>query len=153
MKFTAQEDISAPIAQVYAQVCDPDRLERTVRQRGGKIQRAPMGPFKRGTRWDAEVAFRGATRQVSFVLHELNAPHVLRLRGGGAAFDITVDVELVALSPATTRLSVITEGRPKTLAARVMMQSLKLAQGRMLTRYRQRISEYATDIEKDNRLS
>jgi len=153
MKLSAKEDISAPLDLVFAQVCEPDRLERTVRQRGGAIRRTPAGPLEKGTRWDARLAFRGASQSVTFVLTTLDAPNIMRFRGTGASFDISVDVELVALGPATTRLTVTTQGTPKTLPARIMAQSLKLAHGQMLTRYQQRISEYAAEIAKEGRLS
>lgn len=153
MKLTATEDIDAPIGLVFAQVCDPDRLERTVRQQGGMVRRIPEGAMGEGTQWDAQLAFRGASRTVSFVLTALDAPNTLRLRGNGAAFDIAVDVELMVLRPGATRLTITTQGAPKSLPARIMLQSLKLAHEQVLARYRQRIAEYMEEIKTESDLS
>lgn len=153
MKFTAKEDIAAPADYVFDSLCNADRLERMVRQKGGKITRTPQGPLVQGSVWDGEIPFRGSVRSVSLTITNLTRPHKVLLVGGGAAFDLTVQVDVVALSGLTTRLSVETEAKPKTLAARLMIQSVKLAKGAVLTRYRKRISSFAAMIEKEHRTS
>jgi len=153
MKLTAKADIAAPIDQAFEGLCDPDRLEQTVRGQGGIIRRNPIGPVEKGTQWDARIAFRGAPREVSFIVTSLEAPTLMRFRGNGAAFDIAVDVELAVVDAITTRLTVTTQGAPKTLPARIMMQSLKLAHGQILARYRARIAEYVAETEAEIRLS
>jgi len=55
--------------------------------------------------------------------------------------------EFVPLSPASTRLTFATELKPRTIPARIVMQSLMLAKGRLDERLRTRIKDYARDIE------
>jgi hypothetical protein len=151
VKLTATEDISAPIGHVFTQLCQADRLEQMVRKRGGKVARTPQGPIAAGTCWDAAIMFRGNPRNLAFTLAELDTPERMVFAGKSDGMDLGVVIELVALSPHTTRLSVETEARPRTLAARLLMQSAKLARGMMLTRYRKRIADFAAQIEKAHR--
>ena len=153
MKLTAKADIAAPIDLAFEGLRDPDRLEQTVRARGGSIRRNPAGPMTKGTQWDARIAFRGASRHVNFIVTRLDAPKAMRFQGNGAAFDITVDVELAVVGASTTLLTVTTQGEPRTLPARIMMQSLKLAHGQMLARYRAQVVDYVAELESDLRLS
>lgn len=151
MKLNAEEEISAPASHVFQHLCDADRLERLVRKRGGKISRTPQGPIQQGSHWDAEVPFRGTSRKLAFDLVKMEDSDLLDFQGSSEGLNLTVRVEVVALGPHTSRLSVVSEARPKTLSARLMIQSAKLARGMMLTRYRKRISDFAADIEKAHR--
>jgi hypothetical protein len=56
-------------------------------------------------------------------------------------------VDLVALSPARTRLNVDLEITPRNLAGRLLIQSVKLAKGNLSKRFRLRVAEYAMDVE------
>jgi hypothetical protein len=57
-------------------------------------------------------------------------------------------VELVPLSPTRTRLMVETVLSPKTLAARLLVQSLKLAKSSLTQRYKSRIAALSEEIEE-----
>jgi hypothetical protein len=57
-------------------------------------------------------------------------------------------VGLIALSRARTRLTVDLTLEPRTLAGRLIVQSLKLARGNMSKRFRLRVAEYAMDVEE-----
>jgi len=60
-------------------------------------------------------------------------------------------VDLVALSRARTRLSVGLDVTPRTLAGRLMIQSMKLAKGNLSKRFRLRVADYAMDVEERNK--
>jgi hypothetical protein len=51
-----------------------------------------------------------------------------------------MSVDLLELGKRRTRLTVVTEIRPRTLAARLFLQSLKLARSRITRRYQARIA-------------
>lgn len=56
-------------------------------------------------------------------------------------------VDLVALSRTRTRLFVSMELRPTTLSARLLLQSLRLAKGRLTGRLKTRMAEFGQRIE------
>ena len=66
-----------------------------------------------------------------------------------------VSVGLVALSKNRTRMVIDMEIKPKTLPARLIVQSMRLAKGKLTKRYRLKVAGFANDIEdkyKDGRL-
>jgi hypothetical protein len=62
-------------------------------------------------------------------------------------FEGTVTVEVVAMSARRTRMHVASEVAPLSLAARLLLQSLKLAKARVSRRYDKRVAQLAAEIE------
>ena len=149
MKFTAREDIEAPIDFVFSQVTDFAALERSAMRRGAEIQRVDdleqPGP---GMAWDAEFTLRGKRREVRLELAEFDPPNgvAVGLRSPNITGRLVVD--LVALSRGRTRLSLDLEVQPKTLAAKLVIQSMKLAKTNLSKRFKLRVADYAKDLEE-----
>lgn len=144
MKFTAREDIEAPIRDVWAVVTDFDMFETAALRRGAQVQRQD----KDGSpAWAAVFPFRGKERRVTIRLVRAEAPGQLGFAALGKALEGDVAIELVELSPQRTRMAVSSEMRPRTLAARLFVQSLKLARGRLTKRYQQGIAQLSNMIE------
>ncbi|WP_371156904.1 SRPBCC family protein [Jannaschia sp. 2305UL9-9] len=148
MKFVATEEIAAPIDVVWARVSDFEAFERRAAGKAGQVSRSPEGPAKAGTKWTGSVEAAGKVRQASVTLLELDAPHRMDLEGGSDGMTVTLDVMLEALSPTKTRLTVTTEAKARSLAARLMLQSAKLARPQLAKRYKGRVAGFADKIEK-----
>jgi hypothetical protein len=56
-------------------------------------------------------------------------------------------VELVALSRGRTRLSVELELKPRSISARLLVQSLKLARANLNKKFHLRMADYARELE------
>lgn len=152
MEFSAKEDIEAPIEQVYAVISDLDAVERQALRRGIKVKRiTPTPSVEEGMRWNVEFKFRGKAMTSDLTLAELSPPEKMRFssRTGGLETGMTVD--LTALSPKRTRMTVIADMQPKTLSARLLVQSLKLAKGRVTRKFSVRVAQYAKTIEERTR--
>lgn len=147
MKFSTREDIDVPLSAVYRHVTDFDALERLLTRRGVAIERdasRPMGVP--GARWMASFAYKGRSHNVESELVALDPEqgYAVESRSGGVV-SLTV-VDLVALSPKRTRLLVSLELTPTTLSSRLMIQSLRLAKGRLNRRFKSRVGDYANGI-------
>lgn len=148
MKLATREDIDAPIEAVFQELSDFDGFERAVMRRGAEVQRIDdlktPGP---GMAWTTSFGFRGRRREARIDLAEHAAPDRLRaaVKTSGVEMDLLID--LVEMSKTRTRMNLSLDARPKTIPARLMIQSLKLARQNMLRRFRHRISEFASDIE------
>ena len=59
----------------------------------------------------------------------------------------STNIELVPLSPARTRLIIRLDMAPRTLAARLLLQSLKLAKSNLTQKFKTRIADFAEDVE------
>ncbi len=149
MKLSTRHDIEAPLDHVYAAMTDVDRWETAAMRRGADVARTDkLGRFDVGAAWTVDFVFRGKARKLSMRVQSVDAPSRITLVGNGPTLDGSVAIDLLALSPRRTRVIVGTELKPRTLGARLMLQSLKLAKARVERRYDQRITTILTDIEE-----
>ena len=56
-------------------------------------------------------------------------------------------IDLTALTPNRTRMNVQARLAPRTLSARLLVQSLKLAKARMTRKFSVRVAQFAKTIE------
>lgn len=148
MKFKANTDIEASIEAVFEIVSDFDIVERAAARRSVEVTRVEdRNPPAPGMAWDAGFRFRGKDRTARVTLTNYQANEALGFSTvtGGLETDVTLD--LVALSPATTRLTVTADMSAKTLSARLLLQSMKLAKGKLQKRFGLRIDEIGTAIQ------
>lgn len=149
MNFTAQEDIEAPIDHVFSQVTDFAALERSALRRGAEVQRVVDKPEPGpGMTWDTAFMLRGKRREMTVELTEFDAPNGVVLMARSPNIKGKLAVDLVALSPKRTRLNLSLDIEPKTLAARLMLQSLKLARSNLNKRLKKRLKDFARDLEE-----
>ena len=147
MKLSTREDIEAPIDFVFGRVTDFAAFERRALRQGAHVSRNTDGVPQVGTVWDVGFKFRGRDRAVEATLKRLDHPTVMQIESISDGMTATTDVELVALSPARTRVIVGFEMRARTLTARLLLQSLKLAKGKLTKRFKARVLDYAEDVE------
>lgn len=147
MKFVATEDISAPLDHVWACVTDFDRFEDMAAKRAQRLERQPRGPVVQGTIWTARATISGKKRDVRIEVTELAANKVLRAEGGTDGMAVHIEALLEARANGVTRLTVVTEAKARTLAARLLLQSAKLARGTLTKRYKKRVADFAVRVE------
>ena len=148
MQFTSSEEIDAPIEAVFREVTDFAAFERSARRRGAEVRRTDMlAEPGVGMGWHARFTLRGQLREVDIVLVTHDAPNAITLDAGSQAVTGRMQVDLLALSPARTRLAVDLTVAPQGLAGRMMMQPVKLMRGNLDKRFRLRVAAFATDVE------
>ncbi len=147
MKFSTNEDIDAPIAQVFAAVSDLDFYERTAIRRGAEVTRITAHELPTtGMKWKARFLFRNRMRDVNIEMTEIDPPHSMSFESQSGGLRSMLDIELVSLAPSRTRLTVGFELKPLNLPARLMIQSLKLAKGNLQKRFKKRVSDFAKEL-------
>ncbi len=148
MKFEAREDLEAPIDYVFSQVSDFAALERSLLRRGADVQRTTdKNPAASGITWDTAFDMRGKRRQMQLELTSYEPPALMRFAATSKSLDCNVEVELVALSRGRTRMVLAAELKPRTMSARLMVQSLKLARTNVTKRFEMRLAIFARDME------
>lgn len=147
MKFVATEDIAAPIDHVWAQVSDVDAFERRARRRVGTVERRPPGPAGKGTNWQGTTEVMGKQRDVTVTLADMSPPERLTLAAATDGMDVSIDVVLSRQGPNLTRMTVTSEAKARSLAARLMLQSAKLARQTLAKRYKGRVATFAGNVE------
>jgi len=143
MKFSTRQDIEAPADYVFDQITDFDGLERQAMRRGIDVRRKnPMQPRGVGAAWTVQAPFRGKLRDVDAHVSEFDSPNSFVADAKSGGLDMTLNVELVPLSPKRTRVTLGYEVRPQTLSARILVQSVKFAKASLQRRFERRISAY-----------
>jgi len=148
MKFSAREDIAAPIDQVFEALCDFEGFERQAMRRGIEVRR--VDTLQRpglGARWDIAFEMRGRKREVGLELTRYEAPNEMTFEGKSAGIDAHFTIELIALSRSRIRMSVALDITPLNLSARLLVQSLKLAKANLTKRFKLRVADYAKGLE------
>lgn len=148
MKFSTREDIDATIDEVFESLCAFETFELQATRRGAKVRRvdALTAPGV-GCTWDVQFSMRGRQRKLDLVLDIFDRPNQMGFSATSDGIDSRFDVELIALSRTRTRMSIGVDLRPKTLAARLLVQSLKLAKATLTKRFKLRVAEHAKLLE------
>lgn len=148
MKLATKKDIEAPIAAVWAGLADHEAWERSAMRRGVEVVRtdthAKTGP---GMSWAARFDYRGKTRKVDLKLTEMVEPGHLAFSLLSTAVEVDTKVEVIEMSAKRTRIHVTTEIKPRSLGARLFLQSLRLARAKVDRKFDDRIAQLALDLE------
>jgi len=149
MKFASKEDIEAPIDAVFSAVSNFNTIERSALRRGASVQRVDRKTHPSTTiAWDVGFLFRGKKRDMLVELTDIEAPNHMLVQSLSGGMEGQVSVELVALSKNRTRMAIAIKLKPKSLSARVMVQSLRLAKTKLTKRFCIKTAGFATDIEE-----
>ena len=154
MKFSTREDIEAPIEYVFSRMTDFDGLERQAMRRGIEVKRKnpEIGNVK-GAAWRLKVPFRGKLRDLDAELIQFDATNVICVEAVSGGLRMEVTIELLALSPARTRVGFGYEVRPESLSARILVQSVKFAKATLTKRFKKRVANFCKYIEAQYELT
>lgn len=148
MKFETRDDIEAPIDHVFAQLSDFAAHERSLMRRGADVERVEdRQPPAPGIVWDTAFDLRGKRRRMRLELVDYAPPSAMGFVATSETLNGDMLVDLVALARGRTRMTLVVELKPKTLSARLLVQSLKLARGNVSKRYEMRVSAFARELE------
>lgn len=156
MKLTSRQDIEAPQARVFAALADFEGWQRAASQRRAEVTRTDRLPAPAvGMSWQARFFARGRQRQVGLQLTQFDPPATSPNQPArlAASFDSSLfsgigQFEVTALSSDRSRMSLVLEIKPKTLSARLLMQSARLARSRIERRFSNRVASFAEDLEQ-----
>ncbi len=148
MKLSAKYEIEAPADFVYRELADFAAWERMALRRGAEVTRldnqATVGP---GMEWLISFALRGKRRKLGVRVMVAKPISHLGIAVGSALADGDIEIDLLDIAAARTRVGVQTTVKPKSLAARVYIQALRLTRKKVEATYSQRIAHLAVEIE------
>ncbi len=148
MRFATRQDIEAPISEVYRRLTDFEFWERAAMRRGAEVTRTDkLAASGAGMAWAVRFSYRSKQRDMALRLTGLEAPTQLQFAAESAALEGTASVDLIELGARRSRMHVVVEVSPRTLTARLFLQSLRLARARIDRKFDQRIAQLAGDIE------
>ena len=148
MKLAAKYDVEASAGFVYGELVNFNAWERMALRRGVELSRLDHltvpGP---GIEWQVGFVLRGKQRNARIRLVSAIPDSQLVLSVASTLADGDILIDLMDLAATRTRIEVRTEVKPKTLAARIYMQTLRLARKKVDASYAQRIAQLAVEME------
>jgi uncharacterized protein YndB with AHSA1/START domain len=136
MKLTAKTDLEVPAAFVFALLVDHAAWEREAVRNGVEVIRPPGSPDSGvGAAWRVNGHFRGKARKVLVKIDEQVPDQRLVLTMDSPSMEGVSRIEVMVLSPRRSRLRADLEVKPKTLAARLFINTMRLAKGRVQARF------------------
>jgi hypothetical protein len=153
MKLSTRKDIDASVAEVFAALTDFTALEKLALRQGADVRRLDSLPEAGpGSSWAVDFAYRGKKRQVKSTITTYEPPRRLGISGSSGGFDFVMNARLVSLSRANTRLGVEFDIRPRTFAARLLLQTLKLGKSRLESRFAARVDSFTSGLAMRQKL-
>lgn len=150
MQFSSRTDIAASAEFVFATLTDFEGWEALARAKGAAVTRQdPAGRMQagEGSRWEGSFVFKGKARNGEMLLRELRGRARIALQSEGRSIGGDLLVEVTPISATRSRLSVQGELRPKSFGARLFVQSLRLAKGRVQAKLNKRLADYGRQLE------
>lgn len=149
MKLSARRYVDLPIAVVHQRLTDFDGWQRAALRRGAEVVRTDsMAQPAAGMSWHAAFVYRGKRREVDLRLDEVVPPERMVFTGSGPNLGGSLWVELAEMSPRRTSVAVKLDLRPRTIVARLFIQSLKLARSKVEEKFRARVAQVLAEIER-----
>lgn len=147
MKFSTRIDTDLPAESLFGAIGDFAALERMLIGRGATVTRIdPAREPGVGLGWMIGFDWRGKARQMRLTVSRFDRPERMTLTGQSEALDLSVAATVVALSRARARLILETDIRPRTMRARLMLQTAKLGKAQLDRRYHRRIEEFVRQM-------
>jgi hypothetical protein len=146
MRLSARQDIEAPIDEVYAAFSDLECWERDALRRGADVTRT-KGTASDKPAWIISFPYRGKLRVVTVRLTAAEQPTLLGFAGEGQMYVGSADITLIDLGPRRTRVHLVTEVKPRTITARLMLQAMRMRRTSVADLMKQRLGMVGATIE------
>ena len=133
MKFKVSEDVDAPQEMVWARFTDFSGFEEDARGRGAILNR--VGNWTQtvqGVEWRGEVTVRGKSRPITAKVTQLVPQELCIVDSRIGGMNCHQEIIFVPLSTTVTRVALMLDLSADTLTARLLLQTMKLARGRVL---------------------
>jgi len=152
MQFSSKEDIEAPVGEVFEMLSDFEFFERAAIRRGAEVERetATETPHV-GASWKVRFQLRGRERKLRVVLSDYDRPNGMRFDAKSQGLESHLTLEFLSLAPNRTRMAVVLNLAPKSLSARLLVQSLKLAKSSLTKRFKLRVADFSKQLEERQR--
>lgn len=147
MEMNSKQDIDAPVEFVYDYLTNFASHQKRAILAGIDAKPNLTGPEVYS--WNLDFEWRNKERKMKLMVANLQRPESMNLSGDSSNLLAEVDLKLLELSPKLTRMRVKASINGKTLRARLMVQSARLAKQTIQKRLQNRLAGLGSEIEFD----
>ncbi len=148
MKLSCRADVAAPSDFVFSRLADFGKIEYAALRRGAEVQRIDsLGAVAPGMSWSMAFRWRGRMRRGTVTLTRYEPSVAIGSRAETTGFLSEIGISLADLSRGRTRMIFEAEVRPRTIAARLMIQSARLGRAGLERRFQSQIDRLARELE------
>lgn len=152
MKFKVSEDVDAPADITWARFTDFTGIEAEALGRGAELSRVGnWASPTAGCGWRGSAKIRGRVRPVASEISVLDGPERCEIKTTVGGMEAVYDMTFLELRPDMTRVQVTLDLSANTLSARLALQTLKLARGRVMQRLQGLLARQGNLAEDDYR--
>lgn len=149
MKLSTRRDTELAADQLFAAMTDFDRIARLLLGRGAAVTRIdPAEEPGTGMGWNIRFDWRGRSRDLRLQVIRFDRPERVSFAGLSDAFDLALDMTVVALSRTRSRLICETDIRPRNMKARLMIQTARLGKAQIDKRYDQGVARMIDELTR-----
>lgn len=152
MIFETMEDVDIPQDFAFSRFADFTRYEQTARHYGADIRRVNgFTEITEGCSWRGSAVVRGKTRGVEATITRLAHYEHARIDTVVGGMTVGVDLFFEELGPEQTQVRTTAQLKATTLAARLILQTVKLARRQIQGKINARIVALANEYEDEYR--
>lgn len=149
MKFTSRVEIEAPAQAVFDELCDYEAIDKLARKRAVSLKRTDkLAQPGIGMSWQSQFQFRGRIRDMDLRITRYEPPDTLEYIGQTQGFEIACLMQIVSLARSRSRLIITIEVRPKSLGARLLVQSARLGKSGLDRRFDDRVRRFGEKLDE-----
>lgn len=148
MKFKVSEDVDAPQEMVWQRFTDFSGFEEDARGRGAVLTRVGnWTQTNEGVEWRGEVTVRGRSRPISAKVTQLRPQELCVVDSRIGGMNCHQEMLFTPLAASVTRVTLILDLSADTLTARLLLQTMKLARGRVLQKLQGVLARQGNAVE------
>lgn len=149
MEFSSKVDVDAPAEYIFECLSDFQSFEKAALRRGADVQRVDsLETLGVGATWDVAFNFRGKKRDISVKMTEYLKPELACYEAKGQGIEAIMRIELVPMSKSRTRMTTSVTMTAKTMPARLLLQSAKLAKGQVTKRFDWMMDDFGRQLSQ-----
>jgi hypothetical protein len=147
MKLVTEQDVAAPIGQVFDELAGFTLLERAARKLGAEVRRLDEGAAAgTGAAWEMSFEFQGKPRTLDIRVVEFCAPERMCADLASKGFQGLTSCEMQAVTSEVTRVTILLEVTPVTLPARLLLKTATLTKGLIEQKFEETVARLLAEI-------
>ena len=149
MKFSTRQDTDLPSDELFHVISDFERIERLLVRRGALVSRIdPAKAPGAGMGWEIAFDWRGKQRDLRLDVIRFDRPEIVSIEGHSEQFNIMIDMRVIALTRSKARLQFELDLRPRSMKARLLLQTAKLGKAQLDRKFALGIAGVLADLTR-----